>query len=113
MNLTQLGVVGQARNAPSNVPMIHERIVVVVSRAIVHGKTWPAAVNVGPNPTFGEDARKVEAHLIGFAGNLYEQSLSVDFIAKIRDTRPFRGVQELVEQIQRDIADVKRILDDY
>ena len=44
-------------------------------------------------------------------GNLYEQSLTIDFIAKIRDTRPFPSVQELVGQIQNDVRDVKKILD--
>jgi riboflavin kinase / FMN adenylyltransferase len=83
---------------------------VYAARAIVDGKAWPAAVNVGPNPTFGENARKVEAHLIGFTGPLYEQSLSLDFVKKIRDTRPFASVQELVAQINVDIDDVKKIL---
>jgi riboflavin kinase/FMN adenylyltransferase len=74
------------------------------------GEAWPAAANIGPNPTFGENARKVEVHLIGYSGDLYEQSLSVDFIKKIRDTKPFASVQELIEQIRADVDDVKRIL---
>jgi riboflavin kinase/FMN adenylyltransferase len=72
--------------------------------------TWPAAANVGPNPTFGENARKVEVHLIGFAGDLYGQSMCVDFIKKIRDTRPFGNADELVRQIGEDIKNVKMIL---
>src|SRR5204863_6684191 len=45
---------------------------VYAARAVLEdGAAWPAAVNIGPNPTFGEQARKVEAHLIGFAGDLY------------------------------------------
>ena len=71
------------------------------------GEVWPAAANVGPNPTFGENARKVEVHLIGFAGDLYEKSLSIDFVKKIRDTKPFGSVQELVTQIKRDVNDAK------
>jgi riboflavin kinase/FMN adenylyltransferase len=64
---------------------------------------WPAAVNVGPNPTFGEQARKVEAHLIGFVGNLHGQPLALDFIARLRDTRKFASVEELKSQLQTDI----------
>jgi riboflavin kinase/FMN adenylyltransferase len=79
-------------------------------RAIHEGEAWPAAANVGPNPTFGENARKVEVHLIGFAGQLYDQQLSVDFIKKIRDTKPFGSVQELIAQIQKDIGETKIIL---
>ena len=70
---------------------------------------WSGAANVGPNPTFGEDARKVEVHLLGFQGDLYGQPLAVDFVAKIRETRAFAGVVELVEQIKKDVAAVERI----
>src|SRR5262249_42326926 len=45
-------------------------------RVPVAGAVWPGAANVGPNPTFGENARKVEVHLIGFSGDLYGQPLA-------------------------------------
>ena len=41
---------------------------------------WAAACNIGPNPTFGEQIRKVEAHLIGFDGDLYGRSVELDFL---------------------------------
>ena len=69
--------------------------------ATVNGKTWFGAANVGPNPTFGEDARKLEVHLLGFAGDLYGKTMSVDFIKKIRDTMKFGSVPELIAQIQK------------
>jgi len=76
-------------------------------RAIVDGRTWKGAANVGPNPTFGEIARKVEVHLLGFHGDLYGNTLAVEFVRKIRETRSFRNVNELIEQIRRDIAVVE------
>lgn len=79
-------------------------------RAMLNGLAWPAAANVGPNPTFGETARKVEVHLIGFAGSIYGKRLAVDFTEKIRDTRPFANVQELITQIANDILAAKAIL---
>jgi riboflavin kinase / FMN adenylyltransferase len=79
-------------------------------RAIVGGIMWPGAANVGPNPTFGEDARKVEVHLIGFTGDLYGKPMSVEFVAKLRETRPFAGVAELIEQLKQDIEHAKSIL---
>jgi riboflavin kinase / FMN adenylyltransferase len=111
--------VGQMRGATLGFPTANLRDIptllpgngVYAVRANHDGKSWPAAANVGPNPTFGEMARKVEVHLIGFVGNLYDKSLSIDFIMKIRDTKPFGSVQELIAQIQRDIADVKKITD--
>jgi riboflavin kinase/FMN adenylyltransferase len=78
-------------------------------RAEHQGRTWPGAANIGPNPTFGEQARKVEVHLIGFRGELYGQALAVDFVQRLRDTRPFRGVNELVEQLHRDVEQAGRL----
>jgi riboflavin kinase/FMN adenylyltransferase len=70
---------------------------------------WPAAANIGPNPTFGEQARKLEVHLIGFQGDLYGQELTVTFLERIRATRPFAGVNELVAQLQRDVARARQL----
>ena len=49
-------------------------------------------------------------HLIDFAGDLYGQELTVAFIEKIRDTRPFASVQELVAQVRADVERVRSIL---
>lgn len=83
---------------------------VYAARVKVTDKVWPAAVNVGPNPTFGEHARKVEVHLIGFEGDLYGQMLEVSFIKRLRDTKPFPSVDALKQQLQIDIADAMRVL---
>ena len=72
--------------------------------AQVDGRPWPAAANIGPNPTFGEQERKVEVHLIGFHGDLYGQPLAIAFIAKLRDTRSFAGPADLALQIRLDVA---------
>jgi riboflavin kinase/FMN adenylyltransferase len=65
--------------------------------------SWPAACNIGPNPTFGEQSRKVEAHLIGFSGDLYGQVVELDFLARLRATRRFSGLEDLLTQIRADI----------
>ncbi|MBA4188652.1 MAG: bifunctional riboflavin kinase/FAD synthetase [Planctomycetaceae bacterium] len=78
-------------------------------RATVEGTMWSAAANVGPNPTFGEDARKIEVHLIGFTGDVYGKPMTVEFVTRLRETRPFGGVSELVEQLKRDIEAAKRV----
>jgi riboflavin kinase/FMN adenylyltransferase len=70
---------------------------------------WPGAANIGPNPTFGENARKVEVHLIGFHGDLYGRELAVDFVDRLRNTQPFAGVADLVDQLHKDIAAAKMI----
>jgi riboflavin kinase/FMN adenylyltransferase len=73
-------------------------------RADAGGRRYPAAANVGPNPTFGEDARKIEAHLIGFADDLYGRPLAVEFAERLRDTRKFNSAEELVAQMRADVA---------
>jgi riboflavin kinase/FMN adenylyltransferase len=73
------------------------------------GGVWPGAANVGPNPTFGEQARKVEVHLIGYEGDLYGRPLAVDFVARLRDTRPFAGPADLVRQLRADVAAARRL----
>lgn len=76
---------------------------VYAARAITSDGVWPAAVNLGPNPTFGEDSLKFETHLIGFDGSLYGQPLEVDFLARLRDIRPFDCVDDLTQQLRLDV----------
>ena len=72
---------------------------------------FAGAANVGPNPTFGEDARKVEIHLLDFDGDLYRKEMSVDFVARLRDTKRFAHVDELIGQMRHDVAEARRILE--
>ena len=81
---------------------------VYAGRAWVGGESWPAAINVGPNPTFGEQALKLEVHLIGFSGPLYGQPLEVDFLGRLRDIQPFANVEALREQLGRDVLAARR-----
>ena len=78
--------------------------------AHVDGVAVPAAVHVGPNVTFGETSVSVEAHLIGFAGDLYGRSLDVDFLDRVRDTRRFSSVEDLKAQLADDVAAARRIV---
>jgi riboflavin kinase/FMN adenylyltransferase len=74
------------------------------------GPAWPAACNIGPNPTFGETTRKVEAHLIGFTGDLYGKTVEFDFLERLRGTQKFSGLDELLGQIHVDIEETKKIV---
>jgi riboflavin kinase/FMN adenylyltransferase len=78
-------------------------------RTVALGQTWAGAANIGPNPTFGEQARKVEVHLIGFQGNLYGESVSVEFLERLRDTVRFSNVTSLIEQLRRDIEQARHL----
>ncbi|RLS29425.1 MAG: riboflavin biosynthesis protein RibF [Planctomycetota bacterium] len=65
---------------------------------------WPAAIHIGPNVSFDEQAVSVEVHLIGFEGDLYDQQLDVDFLARVRDTRRFDSPDALRHQLSADIS---------
>jgi len=81
-------------------------------RVLAAGKVWPGAANIGPNPTFAEQQRKTEIHLIGFQGDLYGQPLTVDFLKRLRDTRTFAGMAELVEQLRHDVEQARQVARD-
>jgi riboflavin kinase/FMN adenylyltransferase len=70
---------------------------------------WPAACNIGPNPTFGDESKKIEAHLIGFSGDLYDKPVELDFLERLRATRKFAGRDELLAQIAADVRETERI----
>jgi riboflavin kinase/FMN adenylyltransferase len=79
-----------------------------VYAAWAHGH--PAAVNVGVRPMF-ETGRGllVEAHLIGFEGDIYGETLRIAFLERLRGEKRFDSVDELVEQMTRDVEDAKKI----
>jgi riboflavin kinase/FMN adenylyltransferase len=71
--------------------------------AYLNGEHFAAAINVGANPTFGEQELKVEVHLIDFHRPIYGEPLEVDFLSRLRDVRPFSGVEELKTQLVQDV----------
>ena len=83
---------------------------VYAARVQVDGDVFASAVHVGPNVTFGETRVSVEAHLIGFSGDLYGMTLDVDFLDRVRDTRHFASVDELTSQLAADVAAAARIV---
>ena len=70
----------------------------------------PAATSIGVRPTFSGRNRTVEAHLIGFSGDLYGRILTLEFVARLRDELKFETVDALSKQIERDVVDTKRML---
>ncbi len=73
----------------------------------------PTAVHIGPNATFGERARTVEAHLIDFSGDLYGRTVELDLIDMLRPTRKFAGLDDLLPQIRLDIERARRACSDH
>jgi riboflavin kinase / FMN adenylyltransferase len=73
------------------------------------GPGHPAAAHIGPNATFGAQARTVEVHLIDFQGDLYGCVLELDLLRRLRPTRAFAGVDELLAQIRADVAQARAV----
>jgi len=69
-----------------------------------------AVVNVGVRPTFQEGEYWVEAYLIDFAGDLYEKTLAVAFLERLRPEQRFASVEALKRQVGRDIESATRFL---
>ncbi|MFT7516917.1 MAG: riboflavin kinase/FMN adenylyltransferase [Myxococcota bacterium] len=67
------------------------------------------AVNIGMRPTFDKLEQSIEVYLIDFNGDLYEQTLEVFFLEKIRAERKFANVDELRQQITIDVNAAKAV----
>jgi riboflavin kinase/FMN adenylyltransferase len=74
----------------------------------IESDLYPAAISIGTNPTFGGTRTQVEAHLLGFSGELYGRRLRLEFRRFLRGQRRFASAAELVEQIARDVTEVQR-----
>lgn len=69
---------------------------------VLENKIYKAAINVGSNPTFGS-IRHIEAHIIGFCGNLMGKRVTLVFTHFVRGEIKFDKVKNLVRQIKKDI----------
>jgi riboflavin kinase/FMN adenylyltransferase len=77
----------------------------------VDGRTMPAAVSIGNNPTFeGVPEKQVEAHVLDEVLDLYDKVVTVEFVDYIRPMNRFPDVDALVSQMNADEQQVRRIL---
>jgi riboflavin kinase/FMN adenylyltransferase len=79
-------------------------------RAIAPEGPFIAALSVGYRPTFGGTQLRVEAFILDFEGDLYQKRLELRFIRYLHSDIKFPTVDELVEQLRRDVADTRRIV---
>jgi riboflavin kinase/FMN adenylyltransferase len=83
---------------------------VYAGRATVGGRTHTAAINIGTNPTFGQEPLRLEAFLLDFEGDLLGQDMAVDFWVRLRDELRFESTDALVEAIREDVARTRHIV---
>ena len=82
---------------------------VYAANTVVNGKRYRAALNIGLRPTVAASQPKlrVEAHLLDFSGDLYGAELEVEIGPRLREERRFGSVDELKNQVERDIQAVR------
>ena len=93
------------------VPESAEKLVpgngVYATRVSVEGGEWmPAMLNIGTNPTFQRQQTTIEAHIIGFEGDIYGRKVRVEFGRKLRDEQRFESVEALQKQLEADKKEV-------
>lgn len=79
----------------------------------VDGRRHPSATYVGTGPTFENGERQVEVFLLDFADNLYGSHITVELLERVRPDQRFESAAALVTQMERDVADARRILAHY
>ena len=76
---------------------------VYAAEVTLSGKVYPAVTNLGARPTVLQSEEAAETHIIGFEGDLYGQSVGVRFLKFLRPQRKFDSVEQLKDQIRRDV----------
>ncbi len=76
-------------------------------------KTYKGMLNIGVRPTVGNDCtRSIEVHILHFSGDIYRQTIRIEFVERIRDERRFDNVSDLSAQLQKDAEQVDKLLND-
>jgi riboflavin kinase/FMN adenylyltransferase len=85
---------------------------IYATRTEVAGAWFPSATSVGVRPTIGHGLVTVETHLLEGGRDLYGERIQVAFVQRLRDEMKFDSLDALAAQMQRDLADARRVLAD-
>ena len=77
------------------------------TRVCLDGKAYKCITNYGARPTFDNAQVLTETYLDGFDGDLYGKTLKIEFVRYMRPVQKFGGVDELKEQLKKDIISVR------
>ena len=80
---------------------------VYAGKVILDNVTYRTIINYGARPTFNLDEKLIEAHIIGFNGNLYGQTITLKFSGFIRSVMRFNGSEELIKQLEKDVRETE------
>ena len=80
-------------------------------RGALRSGTEIGALHLGPRPTFVGSPPSIELHLLDFDRDIYGEEVRVDFIAYLREVRPFTTTTALVDQMRQDVEAARRAVD--
>ncbi len=83
---------------------------VYAARVVINNKLYNGVANLGFRPTFNKEKLSIEVHIFDFDQFIYKQKLELSFVQRIRKEKKFRNKAELVETIESDIKQAKKIL---
>ena len=83
---------------------------VYVTQVFCGGRHYGGILNIGYNPTFGEEQLVAETHIFNFNEDIYGKPIKVNLLKFLRSERKFSGPKELGEQIEKDVVVAKKIL---
>jgi riboflavin kinase/FMN adenylyltransferase len=83
---------------------------VYVTHVVYEGRCYGGVMNIGYNPTFGENQLSAETHIFDFNQEIYGKSIKINLLKFLRGEQKFAGPQELATQISRDVAESKQVL---
>ena len=75
-------------------------------------KIYGGMLNIGTRPTFNGSDLSVEVYIFDFSGNLYDRTIKVFFMSRVRSDRIFPTLEALAEQLQLDEQQIRTILKD-
>jgi riboflavin kinase/FMN adenylyltransferase len=83
---------------------------VYVTQVVYDGKCYGGVLNIGYNPTFGENRLSAETHIFDFNQDIYGKKIKINLLKHLRGEKKFSGPEELAKQINQDILQAKEIL---
>ncbi|MDR0704562.1 MAG: bifunctional riboflavin kinase/FAD synthetase [Planctomycetaceae bacterium] len=93
-----------------NIETIIPKPGIYVTSAIFDGKTFGSTTHIGTNPTFHQSIPKIEVFIHDFNGNLYGKRMDIDFFVTLREIVRFGSAEELIQQMNLDIRQSRKIL---
>lgn len=76
---------------------------VYAARVRLEATVLNGVMNIGTRPTFGAGGEHCEVHILDFDGDLYDRTIEVEFVERIRDEKRFPSVEALKDQITKDV----------